>query len=223
MGTIVEARVPAGQFALVETFDTVADASLQAAHVVATRDDHRLPFFWATGSDLTALDRTLVEDPTTTAVTRLVRNDDRVLYRIRWCPRVRTFVFMVVAEQGTIVDAEGRPEGWRFRILFPNKDAMSNFYDCCQDLDVDIDISRVNGLSGVVKHGGTRLSAAQYEALSEALDSGYYQVPRDTTLVELSDRLDVSHQAVSERLRRGLQSLIESKLHDGMAPSESLS
>lgn len=31
---------------------------------------------------------------------------------------------------------------------------------------------------------------------------GYYDVPRTVTLTELADSLDVSHQGLSERLRR---------------------
>jgi predicted DNA binding protein len=223
MGTIVDARVPTGQFALAETFEDVPDASLEAVHIVASRADRQLPFFWGTATDLGSLDAALAADDSTKSTTRLVRDEDRVLYRIEWCSAVRMFVYVLVEERGTILDLAVHADAWQFRILFPDKDAMSRFYDFCKDHDVDIDISRVNGLSTVVEHGGTRLSTAQYEALSEALAADYYNVPRGTTLVELSERLGVSHQAVSERLRRGHYALIESTLHDGMAPGVSLS
>jgi hypothetical protein len=168
MGTIVDARVPTGQFALAETFEDVPDASLEAVHIVASRADRQLPFFWGTATDLRSLDAALAAADSTKSTTRLVRDEDRVLYRIEWCSAVRMFVYVLVEERGTILDLAVHADAWQFRILFPDKDAMSRFYDFCKDHDVDIDISRVNGLSTVVEHGGTRLSTAQYEALSEA-------------------------------------------------------
>lgn len=223
MGTIVDARIPTAQFALSEAFQTVPNASLEAVHVVAPRTDCSLPFFWATAPEVAKLDEALAADPSTEEVQRLVQDDGRVLYQIRWCSQVRVFLSMLVEKHGTLLDAQIQSQAWQLRILFPDKDAMSSFYDFCQAYETSIDINRVHNLTSVVQHGGTRLSQAQYEALTEALDSNYYSVPRGTTLVELSDRLGVSHQAVSERLRRGHQALLESNLHDGMASSGSLS
>jgi predicted DNA binding protein len=48
------------------------------------------------------------------------------------------------------------------------------------------------------------------ETVKAAVESGYYGIPRDTTLEDLATDLNVSHQALSERLRRGHRALIES-------------
>ncbi|WP_254662883.1 helix-turn-helix domain-containing protein [Haladaptatus sp. W1] len=48
----------------------------------------------------------------------------------------------------------------------------------------------------------------QLEVLQLAAKHGYYDVPRGITLRELADRIDVSHQAVSERIRRAHGHLI---------------
>ena len=223
MGTIVDARIPTAEFALSEAFGDVPDASLEAVHVVVPRSDCLLPFLWATAPDTDSLDAALEADPSTNEVIRLVKDDGRVLYQIQWDSQVRVFLSMLVEKQGTLLDVQIQSRAWELRILFPDKDTMSAFYDFCQSYGTSVDINRVHDLKNVVQHGGTRLSAAQYEALTEALDSNYYSVPRGTTLVELSDRLGVSHQAVSERLRRGHQALLESNLHDGMASNGSLS
>lgn len=222
MGTIVDARIPTDQFALGETLQAVPDASFETVRIVAPGSGKVLPFLWASAPDFDRLESAMADDPTTKDVSRLVQDGDRVLYEIEWRSHIRVFVYVIVEEEGTLLDARVRADAWEVQILFPDKDAMSSFYDFCQDHEIDIEISRVNGLDNVISHGGTRLSAEQYEALSEALEADYYSVPRGATLVELSDRLGVSHQAVSERLRRGHEALIESTLHDGMAPSESL-
>jgi hypothetical protein len=63
--------------------------------------------------------------------------------------------------------------------------------------------------------GQFSLSDVQRETLRVAYESGYYSVPRAAALGELAARLGVSHQAISERLRRGVGSLIEYTLAGG--------
>lgn len=59
---------------------------------------------------------------------------------------------------------------------------------------------------------GFGLTPSQQEALAVALEQGYFDVPRTTTLVEIAERLGVSDQAVSERLRRGEKHLLRRAL-----------
>ncbi len=49
-------------------------------------------------------------------------------------------------------------------------------------------------------------------SLIKAKEMGYYDVPRGISLSELADELGVSHQALSERLRRGHGRLIDRTL-----------
>jgi AcrR family transcriptional regulator len=45
-----------------------------------------------------------------------------------------------------------------------------------------------------------------------AVEAGYYQVPRETDQSDLAEQLNISHQALSERLRRATGALIEDAL-----------
>jgi hypothetical protein len=45
-----------------------------------------------------------------------------------------------------------------------------------------------------------------------AFNAGYYTVPREITLSDLAGEMDVSHQSLSERLRRGHYTRIEDTL-----------
>lgn len=58
------------------------------------------------------------------------------------------------------------------------------------------------------------LQAEQREALQVALEAGYFDVPRNATLVELVEELDVSDSAVSRRLRRALSTLLDGTMQD---------
>lgn len=59
------------------------------------------------------------------------------------------------------------------------------------------------------EHG---LTDEQHEALVAAVSGGYFQVPRSTSVAELGEALDVSANAVSQRLRRGSETLVRTAL-----------
>lgn len=49
---------------------------------------------------------------------------------------------------------------------------------------------------------------AQDNGIKKAYDLGYFEVPRQITLAELSEELGISDQAINERMRRGLSTLV---------------
>lgn len=59
------------------------------------------------------------------------------------------------------------------------------------------------------------LTPVQRETLTMALERGYFAIPRETNLVELAEELDISDQAVNERVRRGTAKLVASSLTAG--------
>ena len=64
------------------------------------------------------------------------------------------------------------------------------------------------------------LTKTQYETVVTAYELGYFDVPRKVTLKELAAELDVSHQALSERLRRSHAALVDAELSNRLAPTE---
>lgn len=48
--------------------------------------------------------------------------------------------------------------------------------------------------------------------LVAAAKNGHFTIPRETTITDLADEFDVSHQAFSELLRRGMENLVFSTL-----------
>ena len=49
-------------------------------------------------------------------------------------------------------------------------------------------------------------------ALGAALAAGYFETPRRTDLEALAEEFDISEQALSERLRRGVAAVLESTI-----------
>ncbi|WP_255681438.1 helix-turn-helix domain-containing protein [Natrinema sp. SYSU A 869] len=52
----------------------------------------------------------------------------------------------------------------------------------------------------------------QREALLLALERGYFDTPRKVTLTELAEEFDISSQALSDRIRRGVKEVLVKSL-----------
>lgn len=212
MGTVVDATIQPDQFALRETFDEMPQAEFEAVQIVSKGEGYVLPFVWARAPDLEELDRVLREDSTTEDVSRLVCQDERCLYQVEWHSRVRLVISLIGTENGRLLDAQATDGRWKFRILFPSHDSVSSTFESCRDHDIDLSIRRVKGVVETLDRSGNELTDKQYEALAAGIQSNYYEVPRGQSLKNLANDLDISHQALSERLRRGHRRLIEQML-----------
>ena len=62
-------------------------------------------------------------------------------------------------------------------------------------------------------HVKLRTMVTENSVAETRYQEGYYDVPRALELQELADKLDVSHQSLSEQLRRGHETLIASTLY----------
>ena len=99
-------------------------------------------------------------------------------------------------------------DGWNVRLTAPSHGALTAVYDRLRDLEVGLEIKSLGGeKSDCPPSGG--LTDCQREALLCAAETGYFDVPRRATLREVSDRLSISDQAVSERVRRGTRRLVQ--------------
>ena len=56
------------------------------------------------------------------------------------------------------------------------------------------------------------LTEAQRDALVLAVEGGYYSIPREMSTNDLGRALEISDQAVTERLRRAIATLTENTL-----------
>jgi predicted DNA binding protein len=220
MGTVVDAAVRSEQLALRHTFDRLPDAQLEALRVVSCEAGRVLPYVWASAPDDRALHNALESDSSTDTVELLSQQSGRHLYRITWGPSVQFMVNSLVTERGTLVAAKAGNGQWRFQVLFPTHDAASATYDHCRDVGLDLAIGRVKCGNDAIGTGGFGLSAKQGDALAAALEKGYYAVPRRITLKDLSKEIGVSHQALSERLRRGHQVVVSGLLDSVSRPFE---
>jgi predicted DNA binding protein len=205
--TLVTARLPTEEFALDETLTTVPDLSVTCASLVTTGKSTPLPLLWFQTTDTETLAAALESDPTVTAAEALVYTDDCYLYRMEWDPTLDWLCQVFLNSQASLLDAQASERHWRFEILYPTRESLQDTSACCEQYDLSFDIEAIHTFNSrqTNQYG---LTPAQYEALTLACERGYFAVPREIDLEGLADEIGVSHQALSERLRRGHQTLI---------------
>ncbi|WP_049914509.1 helix-turn-helix domain-containing protein [Haloterrigena salina] len=216
MSTIAELTVPAQEFALRETLEATDNLDVEIERVVAYDPDHVMPYVWFADDEAAfeGFDDALADDPTVEAAERLTDLDDERLYRMHWVDDVTVILHLLTEERATVMDASVEGRQWRFRVLVPERESLSRTYDFATEQGLTIEVRKIHRLEDD-RRGRYGLTDAQYETLVAALEHGYYEIPRVIDMDALSDELDVSHQALSERLRRAHLTLVEEAIQVG--------
>jgi predicted DNA binding protein len=222
MGTIAEFNIPADDFALGPTFQELPNLEVEIERLVAHDHDRVMPFAWLTTADpddLDRLDDVLSADSTVDSYEPISKIDGDRLYRMEWIDATEMIVHILLEEEGTILHAMGQSDGWHVRVLFPDRDSLSRTYDFADEHGMRFDVVRIYALDDDRK-GRFGLSDEQQDTLAAATKLGYYDVPRRITQAELAEKLGVSHQALSERLRRAQKTLNENTVIIGDAEGD---
>jgi hypothetical protein len=215
---ITEFELPVVEFALGETLAALDGVAFEIKRVVAHNADCTMPLVWASGSEPAAIEPALENDPSVAAFDRLADIEDGeesgTLYRMEWAGRVDALVRLLVGEGATLLEATITNDRWRFRLLFSDRPALARTYENCERAGLSVDIAKIYNLDeGRQDQSG--LTDAQQEVLTLGFEHGYYEIPRQISVQELAAKLDISHQALSERLRRAHSPLVESAIGSG--------
>lgn len=219
MATIVRASIPTNEFALSSTIDSVPELEFEIERVVDTGEESVMPLLWVRGADEERVADVLDEDPSIEAIELLASFEDEWLYRMEWIDHVELLLRMITAHEATILDAYGRRDRWKLRVMYPDRDALSSINDFCNSHGLSFHVESVREMEGEPA-GRYGLTTEQFEALTAATERGLFDVPRGVTIEELAEAFDISHQAMSERLRRATGALVEDTLLIGMADDD---
>jgi predicted DNA binding protein len=95
--------------------------------------------------------------------------------------------------------------------MYPEREGLSATHEFCHAHNLSFDVESVREMDGQPA-GRYGLTTEQFEALTTAAQRGLFAVPREVTLEELAEEFDVTHQALSERIRRATGALVEDAL-----------
>ena len=169
---------------------------------------------WAEGSTFGAFEDGLDRDPTVRDHALLSDRGDRRLYRVDLSAEgSEATIYPCWSDNGGVFLAGHREDGtWSLRFEFPDRDAIESFQECCERRSgVSASLRQVSP-GHALDQQRAELTQPQREVLTLACENGFFQIPREVTLAELGDELDVSDTAVSQRLRRGLRTVLDGTL-----------
>jgi predicted DNA binding protein len=210
MSLIAEMRLTSPELPLIGSLSAVPNMQLRVEQAIAEHPEQPILFLWASGDDFTALERSFKSDSSITEFILLEDAGERRLYRVQISKQADVVMYptdIAVGASRLAVTATAR--GLDVRMRFPDRDALCQFRDICGEQDICLSLRGLYEGSDSSARGRYGLSSKQQRTLRRASESGYYRVPRETGLDDLADDLDISRQAVSERLRRGTDVLIQ--------------
>lgn len=207
MSVIAEFRIPSIDFELGRILTVEGMASIELESLVPT-GEAAVPLFWVHNSTLESFVENVQRHPSVNSAREVDVFDDRTLFTLDWDAH-HDHLFRGISEHGgQLLSAIGTPDAWEFELRFASHDALSEFTAHCEDAQISVEVTRVYNPTTPDAGPWYGLTEPQREALRLAVQNGYYAIPRGCTTKELADDLGISDQAVTERLRRAIATLV---------------
>ncbi len=216
MSTIAEFRFPATETMLATTFERVPDVRFELESSVS----QNRPCLWVIGSDPEEIEGAFDADPAVERFDHLVTAGDRLLYDVTFAGTAPILSDEFLEASCSLLAVWGVDGWWQARVRVQDRDDLWAIRDRLLEEDVTADLRRVTDVTSETTRD-TRLTPEQQEALEAALEEGYFEIPRQISMEELAETLDISHQALSERLRRAYETLVNEELQPAGEPPTS--
>lgn len=202
---IVDLDIPVEDFALGDIMKQDPGISIELERIVPT--EHAvLPFLWVSDGSPEAVEDLLQSSEDVISVRKLVDLGDEALFQLEWSTDINGVVTAINETDAVLMECTGNSDRWSLRLRFLEHTRFRRFVAHCDEHGIDIDLRAVYNPNSPASVG--LLTAAQREALKLAVEWGYFKVPRETSLSELSGYFGISEQAMSQRIRRGLNRLV---------------
>ncbi|WP_232686708.1 helix-turn-helix domain-containing protein [Halobacterium zhouii] len=211
MSVVVEVEISAADFELGRILGVDGMSSIELESLVPI-GGATVPLFWIHNSTRDRFVDSVQRHPTVNSASEVDVFEDRTLFTLDWDAN-QDHVFRGIREhEGQLLSAIGTPERWEFELRFPSHGALTEFRTHCEDAQISLEVQRVYNPTEPDAGPWYGLTERQREALTLAVQMGYYDIPRGCTTEELAAELGISDQAVTERLRRAIVSLATSTL-----------
>ncbi len=210
--------MPADEFMLERTLEQMPDAEFEIERVVAT-EATLVPFVWAMKCDPDRLNRLLDDDPTVENVRLLAEFDEEWLYRMDWVENETLVEYVTNELQAVVQQAFTDDDSWRLTIVFTDREDAAAANAFCRERGIDVRVDRIYEIDKA-RRAQFDLTESQYEAVKEAFERGYYEIPSRASTEELAAEFGISQQALSERLQRAHGNLVKNVVSIGRDVAE---
>jgi len=208
MAVIAHMRVPATAFKLGQILDVTGRANIVLENLVPL-GEKAVPFFSVHGDVAETFEADVQAHPAVTDIREISSDGDRALYALDWRVTNDTFFQGLSDTDATILTATGGPETWEFELRFISHQDLGTFQEYCADQGIPIELGRIYNPTRPESGPFYGLTEPQRETLVQAVEDGYYSIPREVSTKDLAEQFDISDQAVTERLRRAISTLVD--------------
>lgn len=198
-------------FPLSAVFENLPNATIELDRVVPT-SDAVIPYFWIYADDTANLTTDLSEDIGVDQVKIIDEVEGQIFVRIDWNLDHESVLTAIVNTDVTLLSGIGNNEQWTFEVRASAQKEVSEFQTYCLDRDIPLQLTQLHALASLDSDREFDLTEGQQQALVLAYSRGYFDSPRGATQGDLADELEITRQAVSSRLQRGIRRLVASTL-----------
>jgi predicted DNA binding protein len=211
MSVIAEFRVPSTSFELGHILTIEGATTIELERLVPI-GGATVPLFWVHNSTRDSFINNVQRHESVNETSIIDRFEDRTLFTLDWDSKQDRLFEGIEASAGQLLSAVGTPDAWDFELRFPTHDALSEFTSRCEEANIRVEMKRIYNPTNPEGGPWYGLTEPQREAMILAVQMGYYDIPRGCTTKEIAEILDISDQAVTERLRRAIVSLVRNTL-----------
>lgn len=212
MSVIVELSLPAGEFELGRILAVRDEASI-VLETMVPMGERSVPFFRLFDGALDSFEDAVQDHSAVEDVRVVSAHNDETLYALDWHVSEDTFFDGLRAADAHLLEATGTARQWTFELRFPSHDTLSAFREHCVDAGIPLDVRGVFNPTRPEAGPWYGLTPPQREMLARAVEAGYYAIPRRTSTKDLAAEFGISDQAVTERLRRAITTMVSNTLH----------
>lgn len=217
MVVIADITVPASAFELGRVLDEFPEIQIDLERIVPLHDSI-IPLFWITGGDDGKIKATLQQDSQVNDVTELTMADEQTLFEVQWSPNIDGIIQALINSEAKILEATGTADEWEFRLRFSTHEDLSRFNMALTEENIPVTLRHM--YNPTLPREESPISPEQDEAIRTAFEGGYFEVPRGSTVSELAAEMGISDSAFSQRLRRGLSTVVGERLFADENPTQ---
>ncbi|ELZ02712.1 helix-turn-helix domain-containing protein [Natrialba asiatica] len=211
MAVIAHLRIPANSFELGWILELEASGTIELENMVPL-GEKAVPFFSVSDEVRESFEKNVSNHPSVERIVEVTRHNGDRLYSLDWNVSRDVFFQGILDLKGQLLSATGTPNMWEFEIRFPTHEALSEFQEYCSNAHIPLEVGRIYNPVRPGTGMWYGVTKTQRETLMRAVQGGYYSIPRRMSTQDLADDLGVSDQAVTERLRRAIETLTENTL-----------
>lgn len=200
------------KIALAPTIRSLPDANISVVSEAGTDPVHQVYFYRFEAVDFEEIESVLDDDVTVADYTPIVETGNRRTYRIEYSDDTKLVTPIVSEVGGLTLSSERHANGWVLDLQLRDRDGLYELSESADEEGIHLEVLGIQETEGTYDREDFGLTESQREALLAGFVNGYYDDPRETSLVDLAELLDISPTALSGRLRRGSARLIEQVL-----------